>query len=177
MCRLHGSSPESQTACYKRTSKPITDHRSQRETKNRDSGREREREQDLERELKERTRVTDHRTRKYASRNQGSIVIRRRLSGPSSPFLKGVLRLFYGCSYTRVGFTCTAMTSGHLRSHDSKGAGFPPVSQSVSQGFICDPTSNTLYSTVPQQQQTKIKTFSARSTQCAVKLNGIVARK
>ena len=27
VCRLHGSSPESQTACYKRMSKPITDHR------------------------------------------------------------------------------------------------------------------------------------------------------
>jgi len=33
VCRHHGSSPESQKACYKRTSKPITDHRSQKEKK------------------------------------------------------------------------------------------------------------------------------------------------
>ena len=30
-CRHHGSSPESQKACYKRISQSITDHRSQRE--------------------------------------------------------------------------------------------------------------------------------------------------
>ena len=33
VCRHHGSSPESQKACYKRISQSITDHRSQKERK------------------------------------------------------------------------------------------------------------------------------------------------
>ena len=58
VCRHHGSSPESQKACYKRISQSITDHRSQRrerKAKREERARERERKRKKERVRREKS--------------------------------------------------------------------------------------------------------------------------
>ena len=49
MCRHHGSTPESQKACYKRISQSITDHREREKERKRE--REKERKRECERDV------------------------------------------------------------------------------------------------------------------------------